>query len=644
MRKVLLLFTITLLSSILAFEAEASFLSKTASSLITDQTFGIFVLHDSVYCSIQNLEGELLEDSTDPLFLEVFDKFGRMIYEEQLKGSNFGGHESVNWGGLDNSGRPVAQGVYFFKVSRGRGMRAYPVNLQKDLWFSDVTPTHLPQDSSEAADIEFGDMDNDGDLDIISAINASTHPAHPIILINRGSGIYKDETILRLPEFQTFTNDVDLADVDNDGDLDIYLANTGLSPWHWRDLLLINDGRGFFQEESKERLPSEVYVTQNVEFGDIDGDGDLDVALAILGGPESLFELRLFTNDGEGFFVDETEDRISLSLPYTIFNLTFEDVERDGDFDLLVSSLGKMIITNPQGVPIDTLSGQNALLINDGEGYFADETENRMPQYDDDLTTKIRAEDVNGDEDVDIYVVNVGFSWEQASNRLYLNDGQGFFRDDVRKRLPHEDFLWNNDAELADFDDDGDMDIFMINVLPGEDAFDNLFRNEGGVFSNQSWRLPHVLDFSTSCAVGDIDFDLDFDLVIANTSGVVGTGAQDRLYENMTYKIEVQDFDKVDFIKDRPRVQNYPNPFNPTTKIVFFIPEDQPRSAPIVIKIYNVTGQLIRTLVYGFPKQGENHILWDGRDDRNQPLSSGVYFYRLEAGEFSLCGRMTMIK
>lgn len=644
MRRALPIFIVTLLFLIFTLEVETSSASEIASSSVPGQRWGSFVLHGSLCGFIQKPKAEILEHSSDFLFLEVFDRFGRVVYRKQLKGSNTGERESINWAGIDNFGRPVAQNMYFFRVTRKSGIIAYPISFQKELWFSDVTFTHLPRDSSEAADIEFGDIDNDGDLDIISGINATIHPAQPLILINHGSGIYKDETILRLPGLQTFTNDVDLADVDNDGDLDIYLANTGLSPTNCRDFLLINDGKGYLQDESQKRLPAEAFVTQNVEFGDIDGDGDLDLALAILGGIESLFEVRLFVNDGKGFFADQTKERIPPFLDYTIFNLTSEDVDEDQDKDLIISSLGKMIINDSQGFPIDTISGQNAILINDGKGYFTDETENRMPKCDDDWTTKIEAKDVNGDDDVDIFVINIGFSWEQACNRLYLNDGEGFFRDDVRKRLPHEQILWNNDAELSDFDNDEDMDIIMVNVLPGEDAPDILFINQGGVFSNQSWRLPEVLDFSTSCAGGDMDDDLDFDLVIANTSGVVGIGAQDRLYENMLSKIEVPDFEEADLIKHHPIVQNYPNPFNPATNIVISFPEDQPYSIPIVIKIYNVTGQLVRTLVYRSAKEGENHILWDGRNSQNQPLSSGIYFYRVEAGEFSLCGRMTMIK
>jgi hypothetical protein len=603
---------------------------------------GIFLVHDSVYGSTWKPEVEIPGRSSH--HLEVFDRFGRLVYEKELDVTKAGAEQHLSWSGTDNRGRPVARDIYFFRVTGGRRNVARPIGFSEIFWFLDVTPTHLPPDSSEAADIEFGDVDNDGDLDIISGINAFTHFAQPKLLINRGSGIYADETDARLPELQTVTNDVDLADVDNDGDLDIYLANTGFSPSDCRDLLLINDGKGYFKDESEERLRAEMFAAQNVEFGDVDGDGDLDLALAILGGRESPLEVHLLLNDGKGRFEDKTEGRIPSSLRHTLFNVTLENVDKDGDDDMIISSLGKMIITDPYGSPLDTLSGQNLLLLNDGQGYFRDGTEGRMPVCEDDWTTKIRVEDVNGDHRADLFVINIGFSWEQASNRLYLNEGEGFFKKDVIKLLCHEAVLWNNDAELADFDNDRDLDIFMINVRPGEEAFDNLLINERACFSNQSWRLPEVLDFSTSCAVGNVDGDSDFDLVIANSSGTAGMGGQDRLYENVLLKTDAQILAGVSLRNDTPMAKNYPNPFNPATDIVFYLAEDAPRSSPAVIRIYNVTGQLVRTLACGLARRGENRISWDGKDDRNEPVSSGIYFYQLEAGGFSSCGRMTMIK
>jgi hypothetical protein len=75
--------------------------------------------------------------------------------------------------------------------------------------------------------------------------------------------------------------------------------------------------------------------------------------------------------------------------------------------------------------------------------------------------------------------------------------------------------------------------------------------------------------------------------------------------------------------------QNYPNPFNPATTIRF----DLPRSEEIGLAVYNLTGQKVATLVHGLREAGAYTLRWDGRDDDGRELASGVYLYRLEAGE-----------
>lgn len=115
------------------------------------------------------------------------------------------------------------------------------------------------------------------------------------------------------------------------------------------------------------------------------------------------------------------------------------------------------------------------------------------------------------------------------------NDGQGYFIDETGTRLPEEEILWNNDADFRDVDLDGDSDMFVVNVFPGENAYDALYINDGsGAFIDRSNILPRVLDFTASCALGDVDGDSDDDFVTANASpSYEQTDGQDKLYLNM---------------------------------------------------------------------------------------------------------------
>ncbi len=88
--------------------------------------------------------------------------------------------------------------------------------------------------------------------------------------------------------------------------------------------------------------------------------------------------------------------------------------------------------------------------------------------------------------------------------------------------------------------------------------------------------------------------------------------------------------------------QNYPNPFNPTTTIVFDIPENW--AAPVTLRIFNMQGQLIQTLVDGVMAPGRHEIVWNGRDVNGQPVATGIYFYQVLSGEVKAVKKMQMVK
>jgi hypothetical protein len=86
--------------------------------------------------------------------------------------------------------------------------------------------------------------------------------------------------------------------------------------------------------------------------------------------------------------------------------------------------------------------------------------------------------------------------------------------------------------------------------------------------------------------------------------------------------------------------QNYPNPFNPSTTIKYSIREQ----GHVSLKIYNVAGQLVRTLVKGEMKPGAYTETWNGMSNAGTPVSSGVYFYKLTAKDYSKTKKMVMLK
>jgi len=88
--------------------------------------------------------------------------------------------------------------------------------------------------------------------------------------------------------------------------------------------------------------------------------------------------------------------------------------------------------------------------------------------------------------------------------------------------------------------------------------------------------------------------------------------------------------------------QNFPNPFNPSTTIAFDIPEGQ--KVHVTLNVYNMRGQLVRSLVNEVRNEGAYQIQWDGMDNNGGKVSSGVYFYRIKAGDFSNTRKMVILK
>ena len=86
--------------------------------------------------------------------------------------------------------------------------------------------------------------------------------------------------------------------------------------------------------------------------------------------------------------------------------------------------------------------------------------------------------------------------------------------------------------------------------------------------------------------------------------------------------------------------QNYPNPFNPVTSLRYDLPED----GLINITIYDMMGRVVKTLVNGSQTAGFKSVKWNATNDRNEPVSAGLYLYTIQAGEFRQTKKMVLLK
>ncbi len=124
-----------------------------------------------------------------------------------------------------------------------------------------------------------------------------------------------------------------------------------------------------------------------------------------------------------------------------------------------------------------------------------------------------------------------------------------------------------------------------------------------------------------------------------NARAIIDSGVIPLSTADITYKPETEE-EGITLPGGYSLAQNYPNPFNPTTTIEYSLPA----SAPVRIQIFNISGQLVRTLVDEEQAAGSHRVVWDGHDDHGRLVGSGVYLSRLTAATFAQSRKMTLLK
>lgn len=302
-----------------------------------------------------------------------------------------------------------------------------------------------------------------------------------------GGTIYTDVSSTNLPLSALGGNsmDVEMVDVDFDGDLDVFIACEFCT-----NILLINDGNGVFSNGSAAGFtqPQPTHDTEDIAIADYDRDDDPDVLFVA----EDDQINELYFNNGNGVYVDETS---RLGVTGTSNAVLAVDVDHDNDLDIMIGN-----------------AGANVLLINDGNGIFSNQSAARLP-INSEITQDLEAGDVDNDDDIDIIVGN------ENGNRLWLNNGSGVFNDATAGNFPLVAGEETREADLGDIDNDGDLDLILANVsfAAGSTGRNRLLRNNGcGEFTDISAASLPVFNInSVDADFLDVDGDNDLDLLFA---------------------------------------------------------------------------------------------------------------------------------
>jgi hypothetical protein len=347
-------------------------------------------------------------------------------------------------------------------------------------------------------------------------------------------GYLSDEAALRLPagSDQLGGNSIAAADINRDGFPDLVItSDVAIHLW-------INDGDGFFTDETAARLTWPGDAPSTVVAGDIDRDNDIDLITG--GGYDDFFSPpdRLWINDGFGVFTADASFPEGEGLASQI---ELADVERDGDVDLLIA--------NGTETHLVAAGGTCTLLLNDGNGGFTADTAFQTATWNDPdfQMTGIRAGDVDGDGFLDVYVTRADTTSADGTagqpNVLLHNNGDGSFSDvSVAKMTPQRSDN-SQDAQLADIDGDFDLDIVVANSVLGVTAANSgdVWINQGGLqggtqgaFVDQatSFLEPSVVADGVRLSVHVDDMDADGDYDVLMTVHDLFTGADQMLFLN----------------------------------------------------------------------------------------------------------------
>ena len=333
--------------------------------------------------------------------------------------------------------------------------------------FRDETEQRWPQaGDSRTQDLEAADVDGDGDLDVLVANEGQNQ------LFLQQDGRLADATAANLPVRDDETREIRAADLDGDGDLDLVVANVRfLRQDIPRDYILFNDGSGKFTDADAAGFPEDARSNFTVQVVDADRDGDLDVLA-----PSTVFA----TNRNDVLLQLAAEDGTMLTLRAANFGA--DDVDQDGDMDAIV----------PKGEDFDTFLFEQGRLTfpadyeaagdihtprtydfnEDGQTDFAITTlplgEFLAAMNDADPAAihrdaAIELFDFGNDGRTDAVGTRITSMSAIGDYLLLLNDGSARFSAAPPNAWPATAAGNGFDIEVADFDGDGLTDLFLCN-------------------------------------------------------------------------------------------------------------------------------------------------------------------------------------
>ncbi|MFN0242932.1 MAG: hypothetical protein ACKVWV_08590 [Planctomycetota bacterium] len=420
-------------------------------------------------------------------------------------------------------------------------------------------PQGNPFNNSSTENVDFADVDLDGDWDAAFADGGDSDQDQNRIWINLGHaqsgtiGFFADETATRCPVILDQSRDIEFVDFDADSDADISVSNTSqifpqTNRW-WRNNGPAPATSGFYVDETAARwiglggagssVPSIAVLAGggfidwscDCDFGDLDNDGDLDLVHSTYGGAfGGQVPTRMFLNDGSGHFAEFNPSGFQLTtsqitngspglwcsgthqsnttvsdgsrcdIAMTALDIEIGDVDGDLDLDLLHGSRGELPrmfrnLLEENGGVLTAFRDVAAATFPPNYAFGGGHYAQELGDFDD-------------DGDLDVY----GLNWLGFSDGTFLNDGDGTYCCTFTIPNSGND---DNEGDFFDYENDGDLDLFIA-AFGGPD---HVFQNTNG---SGGWTLVPGLSLgsgSLDADTADIDDDGDTDAMSARDGG-----------------------------------------------------------------------------------------------------------------------------
>lgn len=567
-------------------------------------------------------------------------------------GNDGGDSRAVNWVDYDNDGD---LDLYITNGPQA-GQNNFMYENNGDGSFTKVTSGVIVGDNSASDGTSWGDIDNDGDLDLYVA---NWWGQSNLLYTNNGDKSFTParSSVVNAPN--SYSETASWGDYNNDGYLDLYVNN---SEGTRRNQLFTNDGNSNFTEVTTGDMVTDAHYSRDVDWIDINNDGYQDLYVANEFGENNA----LYFNNGDGSFTKNTSLSITADGKNS-WSTNWIDYDNDGDFDLF--------ITNWEGE-------DNSLYQNNGDGSFTAITEGDLVS-DGGFSAGADWGDIDNDGDLDVYVANA-FADRAVKNFFYLNNGDGTFT-----KVDNELTIasgWTYGVSFGDYDRDGYLDLAMAKCL-GATENNALFRNLGGSGGDaKSWVVikpegsseADGLSSNRSAigAVVRVQATINGEVVVQSRriegqNGYCGQNLEahfglgdaqiidevviewpdgnveqfDDLQINTVHTLKQNVVSSIGSAQsvvqdDYKLFANYPNPFNPSTTINYSIPE----SGSVRIAVYDMLGNEVAELVNNELSAGSHQTVWNGENGYGSQVSSGIYFYTLTSGSVRLTKKMMLLK